>query len=331
MAIYVGSFSDLKDYNMTGIHEVWCIVRSLKGGLPKIEGVDVYHVPQLSPSPELFHAYLRWEQNGEWNQDTFDTKYVPQFIAEMHSEDQKKFLNILFARAQEKAIMLLCFCQEEAMCHRSIVLGIMQGIYADKGLDVKCEGEDFMNDDYSDYYTMYRDMDNMFKKNMQTEQFKRENNFTLLVAGSRSFSDYGTLCRECDMILANQVKKGMNIVIMEGDAEGADRLAARYAHERGYSLKTVPANWKKFGKSAGFRRNENMHLLLASPSGLNQRGCICFWDGESRGTKHNFMLAEDYKTPIRVFNYIYGKYYTQEKVSEIAAEVRQESKKYWGA
>lgn len=331
--IYIDSFNDLKDYNMEYIDEIWCIVRSLKNGLPVIKRddgsfVDVYHIPQLSPSPELFHAYLNWKQNGQWNEDTFQEKYVPQFIAEMHGEEQRNYLNILFQRAQEKCILLLCFCTEEDMCHRSIILGIMQGIYAEKGLNVRCEGEDFTMDDYSDYYAMYKKMDSRFLRGMQNNHFTRENTFFLLVAGSRTFNDYDVLARECDKVLSNQVAKGLNIVVIEGGARGTDDLAGRYANERGYGLKVILADWDRYGKSAGFRRNEKMHLQCASPSGLNQRGCICFWDGQSKGTKHNFMLAEDYRTPIRVYNYEVGNYYTQEKIAEFAKEVRAEQKRY---
>ena len=37
-------------------------------------------------------------------------------------------LNILFQKAQQKEILLLCFCPDETLCHRSIVLGLIQGV-----------------------------------------------------------------------------------------------------------------------------------------------------------------------------------------------------------
>lgn len=336
MGIYIGNFQSLKDYDSSMFDEVWVIVRSLRNGLPKMykdDGtvdttVDVYHVPQLSPSPDLFHKYLKWKENGEWNEDTFENKYVPQFLQEMHGDEQKKFLNILYNRGQKKSILLICFCQEEALCHRSIILGLMQGIYAEKGIRVKCEGDDFTNDDYSDYYEQYRKLDNKFIANMQRLEWVRENTFYLLVAGSRSFNDYAMLSQCLDYELSTQVKNGKKIVIVEGDANGADKLAGRYAEEHGYELVKMPADWNKHGKSAGYKRNEAMHLKIASCTGNNHRGCICFWDGQSKGTKHNFMLAEDYKNPIKVCNYVERRYLKKEEIEAVADEVRQESRKY---
>lgn len=333
MAIYIGNIASLKDYDLDGIDEIWVIVRSLKGGLPHVKDdkgnvIDTYHVPQLSPSTELFHRYLQWKKDGEWNEETFEKKYVPQFLREMHEDNQKKYLNILYNRAQKKAILLLCFCQEEALCHRSIVLGIMQGIYAEKGLNVICEGDDFTNDDYSEYYEMYRRLDSKFIAGMQKCEWIRENTFYLLVAGSRTFNDFQMLCQVLDYELSTQVSKGKTIVIVEGKANGADNLAGRYAKERGYKLVEMPAHWDKFGKSAGYRRNEAMHLEIASPTGDNNRGCICFWDGQSRGTRHNFMVAEDYNNPIKVVNYVERRYLKKDEIKAIADEVRQESAKY---
>lgn len=44
-------------------------------------------------------------------------------------------------------------------------------------------------------------------------------------------------------------------VIVEGEARGADLLAAEWAIKTGTNLIRVPANWARHGKGAGFRRN----------------------------------------------------------------------------
>ena len=62
-------------------------------------------------------------------------------------------------------------------------------------------------------------------------------------------------------------------------------------------LKVMPADWDKNGKAAGFIRNKAMHELIAR---YEHRGCVLFWDGKSKGTAHNFGLAEKYKTTIRI-------------------------------
>ena len=55
------------------------------------------------------------------------------------------------------------------------------------------------------------------------------------------------------------------------------------------------ANWNKFGKSAGFRRNEQMAEVADA--------LIDFWDGKSNGTKHMIEIMENKKLLVRVVNY----------------------------
>ena len=130
--------------------------------------------------------------------------------------------------------------------------------------------------------------------------------FYLLVAGSRGYNDYQEMSKCLDFLLKNQVAQQNNIVIVSGGARGADSLAERYADERGYNKHIIPADWNRYGKSAGYRRNEEMHKFLVKPSA--KRGCVCFWDTKSPGTKHNFGLAKQYDTPIRVFDTVNHKF-----------------------
>lgn len=143
--------------------------------------------------------------------------------------------------------------------------------------------------------------------------------FYLLVAGSRGYSDYDEMCRVLDYVLQNQVAQGKRIVIVSGGARGADALAERYADERGYEKHIMNAKWYKedgsFDKSAGYRRNKEMHLYIAMPS-ANKRGCICFWDMSSPGTKHNFQLAKDYGTPLKVFDTIHHRFMSEAEVEQ---------------
>ena len=75
----------------------------------------------------------------------------------------------------------------------------------------------------------------------------------------------------------------------------------------------MPADWNRYGKSAGYRRNEEMHLFIASPS-YRKRGCACFWDMRSKGTQHSLGLAKKYCNPIKVYNIIEHKFLTNEEV-----------------
>ena len=53
-----------------------------------------------------------------------------------------------------------------------------------------------------------------------------------------------------DTILGNKIKTH-DIRIISGCAAGPDTIGARWAYERGLPVDKVPADWEKFGKSAG--------------------------------------------------------------------------------
>ena len=117
--------------------------------------------------------------------------------------------------------------------------------------------------------------------------------FYLIVAGSRTFNNYEILSNKLDALLVNQTE----VTIVSGGAKGADTLAEHYAKQHNYTLKVFNADWNTYGKSAGYRRNEQMHKFISQ---FEHRGCVCFWDGSSKGTQHNFKLAEQFETPLRI-------------------------------
>ncbi len=122
--------------------------------------------------------------------------------------------------------------------------------------------------------------------------------FYLIIAGSRTFADYDMLCKITDRLLGNHQNDTIHII--EGECRGVDELAKRYAIERRYTIHPFPADWNRYGKSAGPVRNEQMHQYIAQ---FPNRGCLCFLDGESRGTAHNFTLAEQFGTQLRICHY----------------------------
>lgn len=117
--------------------------------------------------------------------------------------------------------------------------------------------------------------------------------FKVIIAGGRDFNDYELLKKKCDYYLSNIDKS--NIVIISGMARGADSLGERYAQERGLKLEGYPANWKLYGKSAGFKRNQ---VLVKNAS-----AAICFWDGKSKGTKHTIDLCKEKGIPVKIVRY----------------------------
>lgn len=112
----------------------------------------------------------------------------------------------------------------------------------------------------------------------------------VIIAGSRTFNDFDTLCKVCDNVLQGQT----DIEIVSGTARGADQLGERYALERGYPVKRFPANWNKHGKAAGYIRNEEMAKYADA--------LIAFWDGKSRGTMHMINLAKQYDLKVNVYD-----------------------------
>jgi len=123
---------------------------------------------------------------------------------------------------------------------------------------------------------------------------EKKENFKVVIAGSRGFSNYKLLKETCDKYLREK-KKTHNIVIISGHARGADSLGEKYASDEDLDLEIYPADWKKYGKSAGFMRNEQMADIADA--------VIAFWNGESHGTKHMIDIAEEKGLNVKVVNY----------------------------
>lgn len=96
-----------------------------------------------------------------------------------------------------------------------------------------------------------------------------------IIAGSRTFTDYALLCERCCRMRITEV--------VSGGARGADLLGEKFAEEHDIPVKRFPAQWDKYGKSAGYKRNDLMAKYAES--------CVVFWDGVSKGTKHMIDLA----------------------------------------
>ena len=118
--------------------------------------------------------------------------------------------------------------------------------------------------------------------------------FRLIVAGGRDFTNYLVAKKVLDSLLRTKVTDH-EIVIVCGKARGADALGERYAKDRGYLVDEHPAEWGKYGKSAGYRRNEKMAQRADA--------CLAFWDQQSRGTKHMMDLSQQYGLTLKVYSY----------------------------
>lgn len=116
--------------------------------------------------------------------------------------------------------------------------------------------------------------------------------FRVVVAGGRKFNNYSLLKRKLDLALTN-IK--VPIAIVCGGAKGADELGRRYAIERGYQVLMFPADWDKYGKSAGYKRNKQM--------AMNSEATMAFWDGVSKGTEHMINLTKQHNNKLKVVMY----------------------------
>lgn len=119
--------------------------------------------------------------------------------------------------------------------------------------------------------------------------------FYLLICGSRSYSNYYEFEKVADFLLKNK----KDIVVVSGGSKGADKLAEEYCHNKNIEIIIFNAEWNKYGKSAGFRRNTEMISFIKDKE---QKGILAFWDMESKGTGHSIKLAKKENIPIRIFD-----------------------------
>lgn len=124
--------------------------------------------------------------------------------------------------------------------------------------------------------------------------------FKLVVAGTRNFDDYELLRNKLATLLMKRRcwTIDCNEEIVSGGAPGADTLAVRYATEASIPFKVFPADWNKYGKSAGPRRNKQMAEYADA--------AIVFWDGKSRGTQNMIQQMREAGKSVEVIIYPQG-------------------------
>jgi hypothetical protein len=83
-------------------------------------------------------------------------------------------------------------------------------------------------------------------------------------------------------------------VVITGGARGVDKTAEKSALAKGLEVRVFPADWDKYGKGAGFIRNQQ--IVDACDA------VVAFWDGESNGTKDTLKKASAAKKPTFIFN-----------------------------
>lgn len=124
----------------------------------------------------------------------------------------------------------------------------------------------------------------------------------IIIAGSRDFNDYKLLKTSIRDILKNISLDDINkIKIISGTARGADQLGERFAKQFKLDVVKFPADWDRFGKRAGYIRNEEMAKYSVKDN--NYGMLVAFWDGKSIGTKHMIDLANKHGLEVHVVRF----------------------------
>jgi len=115
----------------------------------------------------------------------------------------------------------------------------------------------------------------------------------LAIIGSRG---YEAPITDIDIILDTLNLACIDInTIISGGARGADKAGEAYARYFHIETRIFLADWKEYGKAAGFIRNRTI---------INKCNIVLsLWDGESKGTRHAMNIAVHQNKLVIVYNY----------------------------
>ena len=102
----------------------------------------------------------------------------------------------------------------------------------------------------------------------------------LAVVGSRDYHDEKRVRR----FIRRVAEKRPDTVIISGGARGVDTWAVDEACKMGLKTEVLKADWDRYGRSAGMRRNGELVELADKVK--------AFWDGSSRGTLNTINRAK---------------------------------------
>jgi len=105
----------------------------------------------------------------------------------------------------------------------------------------------------------------------------------VLVCGGRNYGDH---VHVNDVLNALHAERPISAIIT-GAASGADQLASKWAQRRGVRVDEYPADWRRFGLSAGPLRNKLMldaghpAIVVAFPGGKGTANMV--WAAKAAG------------------------------------------------
>ena len=113
-----------------------------------------------------------------------------------------------------------------------------------------------------------------------------QDGLTISCSGYRNFNNYEITTS----ILSRYNLKMVHV----GDCRGADACVIQYCRNNNIPCTVFRANWDKYSKAAGSRRNEELIT--------NTQLLIAFLSPDSRGTKNAISIAERKNIPIHTYN-----------------------------
>lgn len=92
----------------------------------------------------------------------------------------------------------------------------------------------------------------------------------VIICGGREFDNYDAVKETMDAVVLHY---GDVTAVVQGGARGADLLGRKWAIENNIPYEQYDADWARYGKAAGFMRNQEMleesgaNLVVAFPGG----------------------------------------------------------------
>ena len=119
----------------------------------------------------------------------------------------------------------------------------------------------------------------------------------ILISGDRNWTNHQLIASSIIKEILDLKLEYWQVTLIHGCARGADTLAGKIARHLGMKVLEFPAEWDKYGKSAGPIRNRQMlnekpDLVLAFHNDI----------GNSKGTKDCILEANKRKINVKLIS-----------------------------